>query len=320
MQSSVSSKYDRDTTAEDVVSGVNLRGRLAVITGGSTGLGKETARVLAGAGADVFIGARSESKLEQARVDLIEAGARNVIVFPLDLMESDSVSRFAECVLKLGRPIDLLINNAGIMAGPLVRNSLGIEAQFATNYVGHALLTSLLAPALTRAKNARLISLSSVGHHITPVVMEDLNYQARHYEPFDAYGQSKTANVLLAVKVAKHLSIKGVTALAVHPGMIHTELARDVSRETMKQAQIALSVVDLPDYKTVEAGAATTVWAATATDLAGKGPLYLEDCQVAPLVQQSNSVYGVLPYALDADVADQLWARAEEMLGRSLPL
>ena len=291
-----------------------------MITGGSTGLGKETARALAMAGVDLFLGARSEAKLEQARLDLLGGGANSVMTCQLNLLEPDSVSHFAGQVLKLGRPIDLLINNAGIMAGPLVRNSLGMEAQFATNYVGHALLTSLLAPALVKASKPRLISLSSVGHHVAPVVMEDLNYEARSYDPFNAYGQSKTANALLAVKVAKHLSARGLTALAVHPGMIHTELFRDVTRETMKQAQAALSVVDLPPYKTVEAGAATTVWAATATELEGKGPLYLEDCQVAPLVEQSNSAYGVLAYALDPDLADQLWAKAEEMLGRPLPL
>ncbi|MDE2930673.1 MAG: SDR family NAD(P)-dependent oxidoreductase [Chloroflexota bacterium] len=320
MQTPVNSKFDRDTPASEVVQEVDLTGKLAVITGGSTGLGKETARALGNAGADVFIGARNEEKLENARLELLGAGTKAVYSVPLDLMEPDSVEQFANAVLDLDRPVDILINNAGIMACPLSRNSLGFEAQLATNFIGHALLTSLLAPALVRAKTARLVSLSSTGHHNSPIVFEDINYESREYEPFVAYGQSKTANVLLAVQAARHLADKGVTVTAVHPGMIETELGRHFSEEEWAGLMQQTKDLDMPDFKTVESGAATSVWAATAPELEGLGPIYLEDCQVAPIVEEPNAAFGVLQYALDPDLADQLWVKAEEMLGRKLPL
>ena len=320
MQEPISSPFSRDTLAEEVVSGIDLSGRLAVITGGSTGLGKETARVLAKAGADLFVGARSAPKLEAAKTDLIQGGARHVQSCPLDLMESDSVRRFAQAVLELDRPIDILINNAGIMACPLARNSLGIESQLATNFLGHALLASLLAPQLIRAQKSRLVSLTSTAHHLSPVCFEDINFERREYEPWSAYGQSKTANILLAVKAAKHLKENGVTVTAVHPGVVVTELMRSMSEKEQAAAIKNREVHDLPEFQTIESGSATSVWAATAPALEGKGPVYLEDCKVAPLIDRPNQAYGVLPYALDPDLADQLWTKAEEMLGQSLPL
>ena len=314
MQQAILSQFNRNTTAEEVISGVDLSGRLAVITGGSTGLGLETARVFVMAGADVLIGARRESKLQEAAEVLRAAGTANVYTQPLDLMEPESVKQFADAALKLDRPIDLLVNNAGIMACPLARNSLGIESQFATNYVGHALLTSLLSSALKAAEKSRMISLASLGHHLSPVVFEDINYESREYVPLEAYGQTKTANVLLAVKAHKHLAQHGVTAIAVHPGSILTELNRYTPKEKIEDAKAK------GRFKTVEAGSATSVWAATEPELEGKGPIYVEDCQVAPPVDEPNLNFGVLPYALDADLADRLWAEAEKMLGQSLPL
>ncbi len=320
MQTPVETRFNRDTQATEVVEGINLAGKFAVVTGGSTGLGKETARVLTVAGADVFIGARDVAKLENARRELLAEAASSVYSEPLDLAEPDSVEQFANAVLDLDRPIDMLVNNAGIMACPLARSSLGIESHLAINYVGHALLVSLLAPSLVRAGKSRLVSLSSTGHHLSPVVFEDVNFDSREYEPWAAYGQSKTADVLLAVKAAKHLKDKGVTATAVHPGMIVTELLRFMSEEEQAAAVKYAGTQGLPEFKTVESGAATSVWAATAPALEGHGPVYLEDCQVAPLIDQPNSAYGVLPYALDTEFADQLWVEAEKMLGRPLPL
>ena len=271
--------------------------------------------MLAKAGADVFIGARNAEKLKAAKEKLLISGASRVNSHTLDLMEPVSVTQFAHAILELGRPVDILVNNAGIMACPLARNSLGIESQFATNFLGHALLSSLLAPQLIQARSSRLVSLTSTAHHLSPVVFEDINYDKRNYHPWLAYGQSKTANVLLAVKAAKHLKHKGVTVTAVHPGVIKTELMRSMSEE--EQAAAIENAVEL---KTVESGSATSVWAATAPALEGQGPIYLEDCQVASLIDEPNNAYGVLPYALDPDPADQLWAKAEEMLGQSLPL
>lgn len=320
MQESIHSPFNRDTPAEEVVAGINLSGKLAVITGGSTGLGKETARVLAKAGAAVFIGARNHAKLDAAKQELLTGGAQSVSSFTLNLMEPDSVRAFAKAVLELNRPVDMLINNAGIMTCPLARNSLGIESQFATNYLGHALLASMLAPQLIKAGKSRLVSLASSGHHLSPIVFEDINFEQREYNAWKAYGQSKTANVLLAVKAAKHLNAKGVTVTAVHPGVIETELTRYMTEDEKAAAVHNAKVSNSVKYKTIAAGSATSVWAATAPALEGKGPLYLEDCQVAPMIDTANMTYGVLPHALDSVQADQLWAKAEEILGHALPL
>lgn len=328
MQSKVASPFNIDSTAEEVIGSIDLTGKLAVITGGSTGIGKETARVLAEAGADLFVGARSREKLESAREEISSSKKGAVNIAELDLMEPASADAFADAVLALGRPVDLLINNAGVMAPPLSRNSLGMESQFATNYVGHAILTSRLAPALLQAEEPRLISLASSGHHASPVDLDDLNYEQREYHKWKAYGQSKTANVYLALKVAKALGEKGVTALAVHPGYIMTELQRYLPEEEMaavlattseKAAKSGSEQIG-PAMKTIPQGAATTVWAATSPDLVGKGPLYLENCEVASVIAAPNMVSGVLPYALDTSLAEQLWCKTEALLGRSLPL
>ena len=321
MQTPIETPFNKDTTAEEALGSIDLTGKLAVITGGSTGIGKETARVLAKAGADIFIGARDVEKLETARNELAANAPGKIYSARLDLMEPASANEFADAVLELNRPIDLLINNAGVMATPLKRNSLGMEMQYATNYVGHAIITSRLAPALVKAGESRLVSLSSLGHQFSPPVLDDLNFNQREYDKFASYGQSKTGNILLAVKVAKELGDKGVTALAVHPGMIETELTRYMSQEELEAATVKTiegSGQDIP-IKTIPQGAATTVWAATAPEFKGKGPLYLEDCRVARIVEEPNMTDGVLPYALDEELAEALWQKTEELLGQSLP-
>jgi NAD(P)-dependent dehydrogenase (short-subunit alcohol dehydrogenase family) len=321
MQVPVETSFNAASTAADVARGIDLRGKLVVVTGGSAGLGKETARVLALAGADVFLGARSAEALERSAEDLGASGTR-LYRHVLDLMDPGSVAAFARAVLDLGRPVDILVNNAGIMANPLSRSALGVESQLATNYLGHAQLSSLLAPALIRSGRARVVCLSSVGHHFSPVLLDDLGFERRPYDKWLAYGQSKTADVLLAVKLAASLGGRGVTALAVHPGMIPTDLGRFLTAEDIAKmsAQVGAPGAGLPDFKTVETGAATSVWAATAAALDGKGPLYLEDCHVASVVDQPNRAFGVLRYALDADTAERLWASAERLLDRRLLL
>ena len=322
MQTPIDSPFNNTTTAEEIIASIDLSGKLAVITGGSTGIGKETARVMANAGADIFIGARNVEKLNEAKEELAAVGSGEVFAARLDLMEPASVHEFADVVLALGRPLDLLINNAGVMATPLERNSLGMESQYAINYVGHAILTSRLAPALVEAGESRLVSLSSLGHQLSPPVLEDLNFDQRDYDKWQSYGQSKTGNILLAVKVVKELGDKGVTALAVHPGMIETELTRYMTPEELEKqsaATVEASGQELP-MKTIPQGAATTVWAATAAEFTGKRALYLEDCHVAPIVELPNMKYGVLPYALDEDLADRMWEATEELLGQPLPL
>jgi NAD(P)-dependent dehydrogenase (short-subunit alcohol dehydrogenase family) len=323
MQETVDTRFDRDSTAEAVAAGIDLAGKLAVVTGASAGIGRETARVLAKAGADVFITGRDRAALGDAKAALSDAGGGSVHAETIDLMDPDSVARCADAILALGRPVDILINNAGIMAAPLARSALGIESHLATNYLGHAQLVSLLAPALKAAGKARLISLSSTGHHWSPVIFDDLNFERRPYGKFQAYGQSKTGDCLLAVKASAHLLSQGVTVLTVHPGLIvSTNLGRYLTPEDLHWLQTNQGGASNASihFKSIESGAATSVWAATAEALEGAGPLYLEDCHVAPIVDEPNYFNGVMRAALDPADADRLWAEAERMLGMKLPL
>lgn len=309
-----------ETTSNDVMEGLDLSGKFAVITGGSSGIGYETARALLAAGADVFIGARDTAKLASAARRLGEDAGREVRFFPLELSEPDSVDAFADAVLATGRPVDLLIANAGIMACPLERNSRGHEMQLATNYLGHAVLVSRLAPALLASGKARVIALTSSGHHFSGI-RADPNFEQEEYDKWTAYGQSKTASALLARKVHSAMSHAGVTGLAVHPGFIQTDLMRYLSKEDYVAMQ-SRTDIELPQtrtYKTVEQGAATTLWAATAPELAGQFA-YLEDCGIAKPAERRDTLHGVMPWAVDAEAADQLWSRAEQLVGRALAL
>ncbi|UZW58267.1 SDR family NAD(P)-dependent oxidoreductase (plasmid) [Sphingobium sp. JS3065] len=322
-QERIASRYDRDTSAGTIAAAVDLTGKLTVITGGSVGLGFETARVLALAGANVIITGRREAVLRAAVNELQNSGATALGV-PVDLMSVASVDRFADAVLALGRPVDLLIANAGIMAGPQQLSPEGIESQFMTNVVGHAVLLSRLANALVAAKNARYVSLSSLAHQLSPIRFDDLNFEAGTYDEWTAYGQSKTGSALLAVKAARALRQHGVAALAVHPGMITTELIRSVTPES--RAKLGPnSDPKNPEYwlmrKDIARGAATTVYAATDPSLAGKGPLYLEDNRIADVVSAPRATRdGVMAHALDPEAADRMWRMVEQIAGRALPL
>ena len=311
-----------ETTSHEIMRGVDLNGKFAVITGGSGGLGYETARSLLAAGADVFIGARTPAKLEEAARVLKEAFPERVVAsLPLDLAELPSVDKFSDAVLALDRPIDLLIANAGIMACPLERNSAGLEMQLATNYVGHAALVSRLAPALRQANNARVIAVTSSGHHFSDIRFEDPNFEHSDYDKWIAYGQSKTASSLLARKVHTAMSADGVTGLAVHPGFIQTDLMRHLSRDDYA-AMKDRTDIELPTtrtYKTVEQGAATTLYAATAPQLAGQYA-YLEDCGIAAPAVRRDTLNGVMPWAVDAAAAEKLWNQMEEFSKRTMPL
>ena len=311
-----------ETTSHEIMRDVDLSGKFAVITGGSGGLGYETARALLAAGADVFIGARTPAKLVEAARTLRESFPERIIAsIPLDLAELPSVDTFADAVLAIDRPIDLLIANAGIMACPLERNSAGLEMQLATNYVGHAALVSRLAPALRRAGMARVIAVTSSGHHFSDIRFEDPNFETSEYDKWIAYGQSKTASSLLARKVHGAMSADGVTGLAVHPGFIQTDLMRHLSREDYL-AMKDRTDIELPTsrtYKTVEQGAATTLFAATAPELAGQFA-YLEDCGVAPPATRRDTLNGVMPWALDEQSAEKLWNQMELLSKRTMPL
>ena len=316
-------EFNTQSTTADVIHGVSLAGRVAVITGASSGLGVETARSLAGAGARVLLLARDREKLAAVATALLERDAGTQIDTALvDLADLDSVRRAAAEILSRYPEIDLLVNNAGVMACPLLRTAQGFEMQFGTNHLGHFLLSCLLAPALLAAARAgrgeaRLISLSSAGHKMGDLNPDDPNYERRDYDKWEAYGQSKTANALFAVGLDQRLAERGVRAFSVHPGMIMTELSRH-----MQQADYELLTTRARaqgremQFKTVEQGAATSVWAATSAALEGRGGLYLEDCQVAEIAA-AGADGGVESRAVDPAAADRLWALSEQLVDQA---
>ena len=311
--------FGPDSTTDEVIQGIDLSGKRAVITGASSGLGVETARALASAGASVVLVARDKTKLDAALATLqaaVPEGRLDTAL--LDLADLDSVRAGASQLLEKCPQINLLINNAGVMACPLMRTAQGFEMQFGTNHVGHFLLTCLLAPALVAGAPARVVNLSSAGHKFGALDLDDPNYHVREYEKWSAYGQSKTANALFSVGLDQRLQDKGVRAFAVHPGMIMTELSRHMEQSDMEAILRGRDISEI-GFKTVEQGSATSVWAATSAELASKGGLYLEDCQIAEAAT-ADSEKGVEAYALDASAANQLWQMSEALVGETFDL
>jgi NAD(P)-dependent dehydrogenase (short-subunit alcohol dehydrogenase family) len=322
MSNAERSGFGPDSTTDQVLDGIDLAGRLAVVTGGSGGLGAETARALASKGASVIIAARDLGKAN-AVADQIRASTGNdgVSVGPLDLGSLASVRSFAEWFLAGHDSLQLLINNAGVMACPYGTTTDGFELQFGTNHVGHFLLTGLLAPALVGGAPARVVNLSSRGHQLSPVVFDDIGFQARPYEKWSAYGQSKTANVLFTVELDRRLADRGVRAFAVHPGVIPTDLSRHMDAADFEFVRNrSASGGGRAAMKTVASGAATSVYAATAPELEDRGGLYLEDCHVVDVNDDPSVLSGVRSYAVDIDAARRLWTVSEEMVGRRFDL
>jgi NAD(P)-dependent dehydrogenase (short-subunit alcohol dehydrogenase family) len=311
-QHKIGSGFGAQTTAAEVVDGIDLGGKLAVVTGGYSGVGIETTRALAGAGATVVVPARRPG---HAREQL--AGIENVEVDDLQLDDLDSVHAFAERFLDSGRSIDLLINNAGVMASPLFRVGPGWEGQFATNHLGHYALTNLLWAAVERDGGARVVELTSAAHRITGIHWDDLHFERNPYDKWQAYGQSKTANSLFALQLDQLGQDRGVRAFAVHPGGIMTPLQRHLSREEMQ----ASGWLDedgnvIVQFKTPEQGAATTVWAATSPQLSGEGGVYCADCDVADVVSSIQpGGGGVMAHAVDPDQAARLWEVSANLTG-----
>jgi NAD(P)-dependent dehydrogenase (short-subunit alcohol dehydrogenase family) len=300
--------FGPETTTDEVLEGVDLSGKVAVVTGASGGLGLETARALAGAGAVVVLAARDVVRTEAAASAIRERvpGAALESI-ALDLASLASVRSAAARLLRSRDRIDLLINNAGVMATPFGRTADGFEMQLGTNHLGHFLWTSLLAPALLAAAPARIVNLSSGGHMISDVHWDDPHFERHDYDKWAAYGQSKTANLLFTVELERRLGARGVHAYAVHPGMIATDLGRHLSAADLAAlAEMAKSAPGgLPPFKSVAAGAATTVWAATAPELAHQGGRYLADCRVSD---------EHAPWALDPAAARRLWGMSERMI------
>ncbi len=315
--------FGHDTTTDEVLEGVDLAGQLALVTGGSGGLGEETARALASTGARVVFTARDLAKGEQAAEGIRKStGNANVEVEELELDSLASIRSFAERFLATHEALQVLVNNAGVMACPFERTRDGFERQFGTNHLGHFLLTGLLAPALLRGAPARVASVSSRGHQMSPVVFEDIHFETRPYEKWSAYGQSKTANILFAVELERRLGERGVHANALHPGVIMTELSRHMSpddyaalrKRAEERGQTEMKMKSIP------AGAATQVWAVTAPELEGRGGLYLEDCHVAEVDDGAKATEGVRSYAVDAGNAKRLWEVSEQMVGQRFDL
>ena len=305
------------TTAAEAMAGIDLTGTSAIVTGGYSGLGLETVRALAGAGAHVTVPARDLAKAEAALAPLRGAVAGTVVIDRLDLSDPASVHAFGSRYAASGRALGILVNNAAVMANPLTRDADGHESQFATNHLGHYRLVADLWPALVAAGGARVVQLSSIGHRRSGVAFDDVDFLTRPYDKWDAYGQSKSANSLFAVELDRRGRGVGVRAFAVHPGGIMTDLQRHLPREE----QIAMGWIDAagnlnPVFKSPSQGAATSVWCATSPQLDGQGGVYCEDCDIAMLVPADSPAWtGVRPHAVDPDTASRLWALSEELTG-----
>lgn len=326
LQRPLGSGFGAASSADDVIVGIDLAGKVAIVTGGYSGIGLETVKALALAGAHVLVPARNPDKAKQNLV-----GVPNVELETVDLASAQSIDAFADRFLASGRPLHLLINNAGIMWAPLERDARGNESQLSTNYLGHFQLTARLWGTLEKAGGARVINVTSWGHHFSPVVFEDPNFLERAYDTLLAYGQSKTASSLFSLELDRRGKDIGVRSYSVHPGVIvETDLSRRLSVEELKRFgaldEKGNAILDpSKGLKTPSQGAATTVWCATSPMLAEVGGVYCEDVEIAELdhAQAGDSregidtavFRGVMPYALDEQAARKLWLMSEELSG-----
>jgi NAD(P)-dependent dehydrogenase (short-subunit alcohol dehydrogenase family) len=288
------------STVDDVIAGVDLTGRTAVVTGGSSGLGLQTVATLASAGAQVVAAVRDPGAVH---LDGIE-------VTSLDLARLDSVRTAAQTIAAQHPRIDILINNAGVMFTPPSTTADGFEFQFGVNHLGHFLLTTLLLPQLRAAAaasgEARVATLSSEAHRNWGIDLDDIDFQRRGYDTFLAYGQSKSANILMTIELHRRFGTEGITALAVHPGTCATNLARYMDHATLKKMFAMSAETFAPEnMKTVAQAAATTVWAATEPSLAGHGGAYLADCRI----DKADAA------ATDPAAAQRLWQLSQEWVG-----
>ncbi|MFF0011151.1 SDR family NAD(P)-dependent oxidoreductase [Streptomyces sp. NPDC005374] len=310
-QHKIGSGFGAHSTADDVLAGVDLSGKLAIVTGGYSGLGLETTRALTKAGARVVVPARRPDTAREAL-----AGLDGVELDELDLGDLESVRAFAERFLASGRTVDLVIDNAGIMACPETRVGPGWEAQFATNHLGHFALINRLWPAIEPG-GARVVSVSSRAHHFHGMRWDDVQWRTG-YDKWQAYGQAKTANVLFAVHLDELGADRGVRAFALHPGGILTPLQRHLPKAEMVERgwiDEQGNALNPSGFKSPEQGAATQVWAATSPQLAGMGGVYLEDCDIAEPAVDGDESGGVKAWATDPEQAARLWTLSAELTG-----
>jgi NAD(P)-dependent dehydrogenase (short-subunit alcohol dehydrogenase family) len=314
VQAPIASPFGMRSTAKEVIDGIDLTGKTALVTGGYSGLGLETVRALASAGAKVFVAAR---RPEIAKADL-DGIAGDIIILHMDLSDPSSIDAFAiEFTAQTDR-VNILINNAAIMACPLSRDARGYESQFATNHLGHFQMTARLWPLLRAAgTGTRVVALSSIGHARCGVDLDDTHFDRRDYQKWTAYGQAKSANALFALHLDNLGKTHGIRAFSVHPGGIKTPLQRHLTMEE----QIAMgwykpdgTLIDI--FKSTEAGASTSIWCAVSPLLEDKGGVYCEDCNIAALWEEGMTPYsGVRPHATDSVAAAALWAASEAMTG-----
>jgi NAD(P)-dependent dehydrogenase (short-subunit alcohol dehydrogenase family) len=321
-------KFGAKSTTEEVLAGVDLKGKRILVTGVSAGLGVETARALVAHGADVVGAARDLDKARRATAEVSQAAAKSggsLEFVELDLASLKSVRAAADKLTSDGRLFDVIIANAGVMATPLGKTEDGFETQFGTNHLGHFVFVNRIAKLLK--KGGRLVNLSSAGHRYSNVDLNDPNFETTPYEPFAAYGRSKTANILFAVEFDRRHRDRGVRATAVHPGGIVTELGRhmpdgalDALVQRIQQQRAAAGEAPF-EFKSIPQGAATSVWAGVFVPAEEVGGKYCEDCQVAELIPPDSPVtaisVGVRSYALDPESAKALWKKSEEMVGEA---
>lgn len=324
LQKPIGTGLNAKSTADQVIKGIDLSGKTAVVTGGYAGIGLETVKAFVAAGARVFVPARDINKAANAL-----KGIKNISIEEMDLMDPHSIDAFAANFLHSNDTLHILVNNAGIMWVPLQRDKRGFESQLSTNHLGHFQLTARLWPALKKAKDARVVSVSSHGHQMAPFDFADPNFTSREYETLQGYGQSKTANNLFAVELDHRGKSFGVRAFSLHPGaVIGTDLARVAPMALFQQMGTHDAAGNIfPEVaarlKNPAEGAATSVWCATSPQLNGFGGVYCEDADIAELDEGNiehnyndpSSLRGVKPYSLDAENAKALWKLSEEMTG-----
>jgi NAD(P)-dependent dehydrogenase (short-subunit alcohol dehydrogenase family) len=323
-QAPIGSGFGAATTAAEILRGRDLSGKVAIVTGGYSGIGRETARELRAAGARVIVPTRDRGRAAAALSGL------DVEIEVMDLLDPPSIDTFAARFLASGSPLHILVNSAGIMACPLTRDGRGYEAQFSTNHLGHFQLAARLLPALRRANGARVVSVSSWGHRRSPVVFEDPNFERREYERWSAYGQSKTANILFALALDQRAKGDGIRAFSLLPGaIVDTGLGKHMAPEELRAMGVldehGRPIVDPSrNLKNVEQGAATSVWCATSPQLDGMGGVYCENCDIAPPARKevaesrpaaTPGTLGVVAHAVDPVAGERLWELSERLVG-----
>ena len=310
-----------DSTTDQVLEGVNLSGKRVLVTGVSAGLGVETARALVAHGATVVGTARDLNKARTALNAAMGSDAGKVELVEADLASLKSVRKAADEILAKKQPLDVIIANAGVMACPQGKTADGFETQFGTNHLGHFVLVNKLVPLVK--SGGRIVTLSSAGHQISDVNLEDPNFERTEYQPFLGYGRSKTANILYAVALDNKLKARGIRATSLHPGGIQTELGRHMTPELVAQIQARIAASKQAAsfrFKSVPEGAATQVWAAVVAPADAVGGRYCEDCHVCEVNDDTGSRAGVRSYALNPSTAEALWRKSEEMVGERFPL